>query len=123
MRADDGTEVDDAPSVGPEPLDSLLHRENRPENVDVVVEMKALFGDFHEGAETEYSCVVDQNVQSSEGGIHLVEQSCDICGPGHVGPDRNRLTPAVGDRMSNAFGSFPVGGIVHGHASARSSQG
>src|SRR4029077_10408482 len=36
-------EVDDAPAVGPEPLDGLLHGENCPENVDVVVEVKALF--------------------------------------------------------------------------------
>jgi hypothetical protein len=34
----------------------------RPENVDVVVEVKALFRDLREGAETEYSGVVDQNV-------------------------------------------------------------
>src|ERR1700729_174348 len=52
--------------VGPEPLDRLLHGENRPENVDVVVEMKALFGDLREGAEAEDAGVVDQNVQSSE---------------------------------------------------------
>src|SRR5437667_5961289 len=73
MRADDRTEVDDAPAVGSEPLDRLLHGENRPENVDVVMEVKALFGDLREGAETEYSGVVDQNVQSSERGMHLVE--------------------------------------------------
>ena len=42
MRADDRAEVDDAPAVSAEPLDRLLHGENRPENVDVVVEVKAL---------------------------------------------------------------------------------
>src|SRR6266436_7901463 len=31
--------------------------------------------------------------------------------------------PVVGDRLSDAFGALPVGGIVHGHARARSSQG
>src|SRR5438128_11801191 len=73
MRADDGAEVDDAPSVGPEPLDRLLHGENRPENVDVVVEVKALFGNLRKGAEAEYSGVVDQNVQSAERGMHFFE--------------------------------------------------
>src|SRR5260370_5098678 len=59
MRADDRAEVDDAPAVGPEPLARLLHGENRPENVDVVVEVKALFGDFREDAEAEYPGGVD----------------------------------------------------------------
>jgi hypothetical protein len=36
-----------------------LHGENRPENVDVVVEVKALFGDLRERAEAEYPSVVD----------------------------------------------------------------
>src|SRR5882724_5518851 len=65
MRADD--------TVGPEPLDRLLHGENRPENVDAVVEVKALFGDLGDGAEAEYPGVVDQNVQSSERRIHFFE--------------------------------------------------
>src|SRR5258706_14344880 len=73
MRADDRAEVDDAPAVGPEPLDRLLHGENRPENVDVVMEVKALFGDLREGAEAEYSGIVDQNVQSSERRMHFFE--------------------------------------------------
>src|ERR1700751_3625814 len=73
MRVDDRTEVDDAAAVGAEPLDRLLHRENRPENVDVVVEVKALFGDLRDGAEAEYPGVVDQNVQSSERRIHFFE--------------------------------------------------
>src|SRR5580692_9542561 len=73
MRAYDRAEVDDAPAVGAEPLDRLLHGENRPKNVDVVVEVKALFSDLGEGAEAEYPSVVDQNVQSSERGIHLFE--------------------------------------------------
>src|SRR5437899_8923616 len=71
--ADDRAEVDDAPAVGPEPLDRLLHGENRPQNVDVVVEVKALFGDLREGAEAEDPGVVDQNVQSSERRIHFFE--------------------------------------------------
>src|SRR5437667_11292798 len=73
MRADDRAEVDDAPAVGAESLDRFLHGENRPENIDVVVEVKALFGDLREGAEAEYPGVVDQNVQSSEGGIDFFE--------------------------------------------------
>src|SRR3981081_4324840 len=73
MRAEDRAGVDDAPSVGPEPLDRLLHGENRPENVDVVVEVKALFGNLREGAEAEYRGVVDQNVQSSKRRIHFFE--------------------------------------------------
>src|SRR6202011_4577618 len=73
MRADDRAEVDDAPAIGPEPLDRFLHGENRPENVDVVVEVKARFGDLREGAEAEYPGVVDQNVQSSERRIHSFE--------------------------------------------------
>src|ERR1700731_2899620 len=73
MRADDRAEVDDAPAVGPEPLDRLLSGENRPENVDVVVEVKARFGNLREGAEAEYAGVVDQNVQSSERRIHFFE--------------------------------------------------
>jgi len=66
MRAEDRAEVDDAPAVGPESLDRLMDGENRSENVDVVVEVKVLFGDLREGAETEHSGVVDQDVQSSE---------------------------------------------------------
>jgi hypothetical protein len=62
-----------APAVGPEPLDCLLHGESCPEDVDVVVKVKALFGDLREGAEAEYSGVVDQNVQSSERSIHFFE--------------------------------------------------
>src|ERR1700680_567500 len=63
MRTDDGAEVDDAAAVGPEPLDRLLHGENRPENVDVVMEVKVLFSDLREGAEPEYPGVVDQKLQ------------------------------------------------------------
>jgi hypothetical protein len=44
-----------------------------PRNVDVVVEVKALFGNLRDGAEAEYPRVVDQNVQSSEGRIHFFE--------------------------------------------------
>src|SRR5258708_610538 len=73
MRPDDGAQVDDAPAIGPEPLDRLLDGENRPENVDVVVEAKAFFGDLREGAEAEYPGVVDQNIQSPERGIHFFE--------------------------------------------------
>jgi len=62
MRAHNGAEVDDATAVRAEPLDRLLHGENGSQNADVVVEVEALFGDFREGAETEYSGVVDQNV-------------------------------------------------------------
>src|SRR5467141_3231436 len=61
MRADDRAEVDDATAVGAKPLDRLLHGEDHPENVDVVVEVKTLFGDLREGAEAEYSGVVNQN--------------------------------------------------------------
>src|SRR5258708_22544862 len=71
MRADDRAEIDDAPAVGPEPLDRLLRGENRPENVDVVVEVKALFGDLREGAEAEYARLVDPNVHPSEPRIHF----------------------------------------------------
>src|SRR5580704_19671001 len=73
MRGHNGAEVDDAPATGAEPLDRLLHGENRPENVDVVVEVKTLFGSLREGAEAEYPGVVDQNVQSSERRIHFFE--------------------------------------------------
>jgi len=61
------------PPSAPEPLDRHLHGENRPENVDVVVEVKARLGDLREGAEAEYPGVVDQNVQSSERRIHFFE--------------------------------------------------
>src|SRR6266853_3477785 len=73
MRADDRAEIDNATAVGPEPLDCLLHGENRPENVDVVVEVKPLFAHLLEGAEAEYPGVVDQNVRSSERRIHFFE--------------------------------------------------
>src|SRR5438477_1080356 len=62
MRSDDGAEVDDAPAVGAEPLDRLLHGENRSENVDVVMEVKTLFRNLIEGTEAEYPGVIDQNV-------------------------------------------------------------
>src|ERR1700747_3467687 len=73
MRADDRAKVDDAAAVGPESLDRLLHGENRSENVDVVVEVKALFSNISDGSEAEYPGVVDQNVQSSECRIHFFE--------------------------------------------------
>jgi hypothetical protein len=85
--------------------------------------VKALFGDLRDAAEAEYPGVVHQNVQSSERRIHFFEQPRDLCGLGHVGPDHDRLAPVVGDRLSDAFGAFPVGGIVHDYARARSSQG
>ncbi len=66
MRAHNRAEVDDAPAVLAEPLDRLLHGENRPENVDVVVEVKALFSNVREGAEAEYPGVVDQNLPNTE---------------------------------------------------------
>src|SRR5882757_5614771 len=68
MRAHNRTEVDNATAFGPESLDRFLHGENRPENVDVVVKVKAFFGDFRESSEAEYPGVVDQNIQSSERG-------------------------------------------------------
>src|SRR6476659_359788 len=73
MRTDDRAEVDDAPAVGPEPLDRLLHGENRPENVVVVMEVTALFSSLLKGAEAEYPGVVDQNIQSLERRIHFFE--------------------------------------------------
>src|SRR5205823_203798 len=72
MRADDGAEIDDA-AAGAEALDGLLHRENRRKHVDVEVYVKALLGDLRESAETEDPSVVDQNVESSEGGIDFFE--------------------------------------------------
>src|ERR1700751_1525980 len=86
MRADDRAEINDAPALGAEPLDRLLHHENRAEHVDVVVDVKTLFGDIREGAEAENPGVVDEDVESSERGIHFFEKPCDICGLGHVGP-------------------------------------
>ena len=60
MRAHDRAEVDDAPAGGAEPLDRLLHGENRPENVDVVVEVKTLFGSSdREGAERVAQVIID----------------------------------------------------------------
>src|SRR5580700_9461847 len=64
MRADDRAEINDAPALGAEPLDRLLHHENRPEHVDVVVDVKTLFGDIREGAEADNPGVVDQDVES-----------------------------------------------------------
>jgi hypothetical protein len=66
-------EINDASAVGAEPLDRLLRGENRSENVEVVVEVKTLFGNLREGAEAEYPGVVDQNVQSPERRIHFFE--------------------------------------------------
>ena len=111
------------PPSATEPLDRRLPSENHPENVDVIVGVKALLGNFREGAKAEYPGVVDQNVQSSERGIHFLEQARDFRGLGHVGPDCDRIASAVRDRLSNPFGASPVGGIVHGHLRARSCQG
>jgi len=80
------------------------------------MEVKALFGNLREGAEAEYAGVVDQNIQSPERGIHFFEQPRDICGVGHVGPDRDRLAPTANDCPSDPFGASPVGGIVQGDA-------
>jgi hypothetical protein len=115
--------VDDAPAIGTEPLDRRLHSENHPENVDIVAGVKALFANFRQGTKAEYPGVVDQNVQSSECGIHFLEQPRDFCGLGHVGPDCDRLAPVVRDRLSHSFGASLVGGVVHGHTRAGSSQG
>src|SRR5437016_14291756 len=73
MRADDGTEVDDAAAVRAEPLDSLLDGENRPEHVDVVVDVKALFRHLRNAAEPEYPGVLHLHLLSSERGSHLVD--------------------------------------------------
>lgn len=53
MRADDGAEVDDAAVLGAGPLDRLPHGENRPEDVDAVVVVNALFRNLREGTEVE----------------------------------------------------------------------
>jgi hypothetical protein len=106
------------PPSATEPLDRRLPSENHPENVDVIVGVKALLGNFREGAKAEYPGVVDQNVQSSERGIHFLEQARDFRGLGHVGPDCDRIASAVRDRLSNPFGASPVGGIVHSHLRA-----
>ena len=45
MRTDNRAEINDAPALDAEPLDRLLHHENRPEHVDVVVDVKTLFSD------------------------------------------------------------------------------
>ena len=50
-----------------------LLAENRSENIDVVVEVKAFLSNLREGTEAEYPCVVDQNVQFSKCGIHFSE--------------------------------------------------
>jgi hypothetical protein len=62
VRADDGTEVDDASALGSEPPDRLLDGENYSENVDVVVQMKGLFRNVGEGAEVEYPSVVNEDI-------------------------------------------------------------
>src|SRR5689334_8659781 len=59
MRAHNRTEIDDAPAIGAEPLESFLHGENHCENIDVVVDVKALFSNIRESAKAEYSGVVD----------------------------------------------------------------
>src|SRR5258706_15409319 len=100
MRADDGAEIDDASALGAEALARLLHRENRPKHVDLVVNMKALLGDVGECTEAEAPCVVDKNVESSEGGLDFFKQPPDISALGHVGPDRNRLAPSVDDGLN-----------------------
>jgi len=66
MGANDRTEVVDAFALNTEPLDRFLHGENRSENVDVVVEVKALLRDVRESAEPEYPGVIDQNVQPAK---------------------------------------------------------
>src|SRR5580658_6485258 len=63
MGADDGAEIDDTPALGAETLDRLLHHENRPKHVDVVMKVKALLGDLGERAEAEDPSVVNQNIQ------------------------------------------------------------
>ena len=40
MRADDRTEIDDAPALGAEPLERLLHHQNCLEHVRVAVGVK-----------------------------------------------------------------------------------
>jgi hypothetical protein len=74
MGADDGAEIDDAPALGTEALDRLLHHENRPEHVDVVVNVEALLGDLRESTEAEDPGVVEQNVEPSEGSVDFFEQ-------------------------------------------------
>src|SRR5258708_18685659 len=66
MGADDGAEIDDVPALCTEALDRLLHHENRPEHIDVVVNVKALLGDLRESAKAEEPGVVNQNVEPSE---------------------------------------------------------
>lgn len=73
MGTDDGAEIDDAPALGAEALNRLLHHENRPEYVAVVVKVEALLGDVRKRAEPEDPGVVDQNVEFSERGIDFFE--------------------------------------------------
>jgi hypothetical protein len=51
----------------------LLHRENRPKRVDVVVQVKTVFSNLRKSAKAEYPGVVHKNVQFSERGIYLFE--------------------------------------------------
>ena len=85
--------------------------------------VKTLFGDGCEGSEAENPGIVDQNVQSTEGGIDFFVQPRNICGLGHVAPDCDRLAAAVTDRLNDAFRALPVGEMIHGHARACSGQG
>lgn len=118
MGADDGTQIDDASAFCAEPFARLLSRENHAENVDVVVEVKALFGNLCQGAEAEHAGVVDQNVQSSKRGIHFFEQPRDICGFGDIGADRYRLTAGISNRLNHSIGPFLVRRVIYGHARA-----
>src|SRR5438105_15568971 len=55
MRADDRAEVDDAPAVGPEPLDRLLHGENRSEERRVGKECRCRWSPDYE--KKKHKCV------------------------------------------------------------------
>src|SRR5215475_9115032 len=122
MRTDDRTKVDDVPAVCSESLDGFLHGENRAENIDVVMKVKALFCNLSNSPEPKHSSVVDQNIQSSECGIDFFEQAFYIAGLGYVTLDRNRFASAVNDRLSHTFTAFLIGRIVHGDLCARRSQ-
>jgi hypothetical protein len=61
------------PPSAPNCFRGLLYGQNCPEDIGVVVKVKALFGNLREGGEAENPGVIDQNVQPFEGRSHFLE--------------------------------------------------
>ncbi len=86
-------------------LQSLLSRQQRPEDVDAEMAVKLRFGDVLEGLEFEDAGVVDEHVRRAQGLLRLLEQPLYLGCLGHVGADCDRPAALVRDVRHRPVGT------------------